>query len=182
MNSPIATAFLAAHRPVAACALLLSAALAAVAIGGVPSVAAQARAPDLAQQRAPAPQAVPTPPGQTLQRAPGVDGQRVAVLHGLDKVTARTRRFTAPLGTPVAFGTLTVTARECMVNTPDAPAEAAAFLAIVDAKPGQPPEPLFNGWMFASTPALSALDHSVYDVWVVGCAASAQASAPPSSR
>lgn len=27
----------------------------------------------------------------------------------------------------------------------------------------------FSGWMFASTPALSALEHPVYDVWVIDC-------------
>ena len=28
---------------------------------------------------------------------------------------------------------------------------------------------LFSGWMFASTPGLSALEHPVYDVWVIRC-------------
>ena len=30
-------------------------------------------------------------------------------------------------------------------------------------------ELLFSGWMFASSPGLSALEHPVYDVWVIRC-------------
>jgi hypothetical protein len=54
-------------------------------------------------------------------------------------------------------------------------------LTIVDHKPGQAEEKLFSGWMFASTPSLSALDHGVYDVRVLSCTM-AQGSAPSSSR
>ena len=51
--------------------------------------------------------------------------------------------------------------------------ESTEMLDIVDVKPGQPPAPLFTGWMFASSPALSALEHPVYDVWVIDCSAAA---------
>lgn len=111
------------------------------------------------------------------------EGERRAVmLQGLDKVTTRTRRFTAAIGETIEFGTLRVTAAECLVNVPEAPAEAAAFLTVVDNKPGQSAQQMFAGWMFASSPGLSALDSSVYDVWVVGCVNVAQAAAPSSSR
>ena len=43
----------------------------------------------------------------------------------------------------------------------------------MDVKPGESPVRLFTGWMFASSPALSALEHPVYDVWVIDCKASA---------
>ena len=57
----------------------------------------------------------------------------------------------------------------------------AAYLTIIDHKPGQPEQKLFAGWMFASTPALSALDDGVYDVRVLACTM-ATGSSPPSSR
>jgi hypothetical protein len=63
----------------------------------------------------------------------------------------------------------------------EAPPESVAYLTIVDNKPGQAAEKLFAGWMFASTPSLSALDHGVYDVRVLSCTM-AQASSAPSSR
>lgn len=104
------------------------------------------------------------------------------MLQGLDKVTTRTRRFPAAVGATVEFGTLRIAVAECLVNVPEAPSEAAAYLTIVDHKTGQKPQQLFAGWMFATSPGLSALDSSVYDVWLVGCATIAQASAPSSSK
>jgi hypothetical protein len=96
------------------------------------------------------------------------------------------RAIPAGPGKPAAelttrFGTLEVTVGDCLVNTPDAPPESTAYLTIVDHKPGQPEEKLFTGWMFASTPSLSALDHGVYDVRVLACTM-AQGSTPPRSR
>jgi hypothetical protein len=120
-------------------------------------------------------------PGINLRPIPDAPGKRVAELQGLDKVTARTQRFYAPVGQTTRFGTLEIAVADCLVNVPEAPPEAVAYLTIVDNKPGQAPEKLFAGWMFASTPSLSALDHGVYDVRVLACTM-AQGSAPPSSR
>ena len=57
-----------------------------------------------------------------------------------------------------------------MTRTPpqEAP-ESAAFLEIDEAKQGEEPVALFTGWMFASSPGLNALEHPVYDVWVLEC-------------
>ena len=117
----------------------------------------------------------------TLRPLPDGAGKRVAELQGLDKVTARTRRFYAPVGETTRFGTLDIKVGDCMINTPDAPPESAAYLTIIDHKPGQPEQKLFAGWMFASTPALSALDDGVYDVRVLACTM-LQGSSAPSSR
>ena len=63
----------------------------------------------------------------------------------------------------------------------EAPPESVAYLTIIDHKPGQAEEKLFAGWMFASTPSLSALDHGVSDLRVLSCTM-AQGSSPPSPR
>ena len=126
----------------------------------------------------------PQPPRSAnvnLRPIPDGPGKRVAELQGLDKVTARTQRFYAPVGEATRFGTLSITVSDCLVNVPEAPPESVAYLTIVDNKPGQAAEKLFAGWMFASTPALSALDDGVYDVRVLACTM-ATGSAPPSSR
>ena len=133
----------------------------------------------LAQQPQPPPP--PRADTATLRAIPPGPGKPAAELQGLDKVTARTQRFYAPIGVKTRFGTLEVTVGDCLVNTPDAPPESVAYLTIVDHKPGQPEEKLFAGWMFASTPSLSALDHGVYDVRVLACTM-AQGSTPPKSR
>ena len=107
---------------------------------------------------------------------------KAAILQGLDKVTARISTIEAPLGETVVFGTLRIVARACHKRPPEEPPESSAFLDIVDLKPGQAPEPLFTGWMFASSPALSALEHPVYDVWVVDCMKASNSSADSSGR
>jgi hypothetical protein len=94
-------------------------------------------------------------------------------LQGLDKVTARVSTFDIGVGEVVAFGTLLVGAEACFVAPPTAPPESAAFLRIVDAPAAGPSEVVFSGWMYASSPAVSALDHAVYDVWVLACLDSA---------
>jgi hypothetical protein len=151
-------------------ALLVIAAL-AVGVG-----AASAQTPPAAPSPAP-----PHPGNANLRAIPDGPGKRVAELQGLDKVTARTQRFYAPVGESTRFGTLEITVGDCLVNVPEAPPESVAYLIIIDHKPGQAEEKLFAGWMFASTPSLSALDHGVYDVRVLSCTM-AQGSAPPSSR
>ncbi len=97
----------------------------------------------------------------------------VAVLQGLDKVTARISPVRAPLDTPTSFGTLEIVARTCRETPPTEPPESAAFLEIRELPPASDPDgpktELFSGWMFASSPAVSGLEHPVYDVWVVDC-------------
>jgi hypothetical protein len=98
---------------------------------------------------------------------------RIAVLQGLDKVTARISPVRAPIGVPTSFGTLEIVARTCRETPPTEPPESAAFLEIRELPPASDPDAptkeLFSGWMFASSPAVSALEHPVYDVWVVDC-------------
>ncbi len=102
--------------------------------------------------------------------APDAHGvRRMVVLRGLDKVTGRAIDINAPAGVPVNFGTLVMTARYCYTVPPEEPPETTAFLQIDETKKGEPAKRLFSGWMFASTPALNALEHSVYDVWVITC-------------
>jgi hypothetical protein len=103
----------------------------------------------------------------------------VALLQGLDKISARVSKFEAPVGTPVRFGTLLIRVRDCEKNPAEETPESAAFLEIDEVRPGEVNLRVFSGWMFASSPALSALEHPVYDVNVLECrAASGSASAP----
>ncbi len=92
-----------------------------------------------------------------------------ALLQGLDKITAKTFAFRAPFNRPIRFGSLEVVVRDCVARVRAQAPERTAFLEIVEAKPGQPRRPVFSGWMFASAPSVSAMEHPVYDIWVVGC-------------
>ena len=92
-----------------------------------------------------------------------------AVLQALDKVTARVSKFEAPVGDSVRFGTLHIIARACDKRPPEETPESAAFLDISEIKPGEPAEGVYRGWMFASSPALSALENPVYDISILAC-------------
>lgn len=107
-------------------------------------------------------------PGATNLRAAELEGTG-ALLQGLDKVTARISPVEAAIGQPVRFGTLEITVRRCLKRPPEEPPESAALLEIREVRPGEEPVAIFRGWMFASSPALSALEHPVYDIWVKDC-------------
>ncbi len=93
----------------------------------------------------------------------------VVVLQGLDKITARTSTFEVGVDSAVTFGSLEITPRYCEKAPPEEPPERKVFLEIDDIRPDQPAERAFTGWMFSSSPALNALEHPVYDVWVLDC-------------
>tara|TARA_B100000686_G_scaffold322802_1_gene376958 strand:- start:647 stop:1054 length:408 start_codon:yes stop_codon:yes gene_type:complete len=95
--------------------------------------------------------------------------EKTAVLGGLDKVTARISTFVAPKDKYVKFKTLRILVRECFKRPPEETPETSVFLEIIDLRPGGKPLRVFTGWMFASSPALSALEHPTYDVWVIDC-------------
>lgn len=101
-------------------------------------------------------------------RAESLEGT-AAVLQGLDKVTARVSRFEAPIGQTVGFNRLRITVRACRKRPPEEPPESAAFLEIDDVQPNGEVKRAYSGWMFASSPAIAAMEHPVYDVWVLDC-------------
>lgn len=125
--------------------------------------------------------------------------QQTATLRALDKITGRSTDFEIKVGEPVIYGSMKISLDVCFQRPPEEPPESVAFLQIetanavrmqsmtvprlaseveadtTDSTPvkanGEPAEAsmLFSGWMFASTPGLSALEHPVYDVWVIRC-------------
>ena len=95
-------------------------------------------------------------------------------LRALDKVTASTQDFTVNLGESLVYGSLRVDIKHCEKKPPEDIPETFAFLQIFEAQSnGQGQsierEKVFSGWMLSSRPAISALDHPVYDIWVLGC-------------
>ena len=100
-----------------------------------------------------------------------IDGERVT-LQALDKITARISTLEVAVGTRQMFGTLEITVEKCAFHPPEEPPESAVFLTIRDLGYGnQPVKTAFAGWMFASSPAVSALEHPVYDISILACTA-----------
>ena len=97
-----------------------------------------------------------------------------ALLQTLDKITARIATVEVSLNQPLRFGTLEIELKHCAFRPPEEPPEAAAFLEIRDIgfanDSTQDKIIVFSGWMFASSPAVSSLEHPVYDVTLLACA------------
>jgi hypothetical protein len=90
----------------------------------------------------------------------------VAELRGLDRVSGVTTDLAVAVGGRASYGRLDISLLGCRYPADNPNADAFAFLEIRDTVRS---ERLFLGWMIASAPALNALDHARYDVWVMGC-------------
>jgi hypothetical protein len=134
------------------------------------TVAPQNTAPKIVS---PSPAAVPAAPETTseasAQPPAAPKGGTELTMRGLDKITGRPTSITAPIGKPVHFATLTITARYCYSTPPSETPETTAFVQVEDHRPDQPGRRVFSGWMYASSPGLNGLEHPLYDVWVISC-------------
>lgn len=91
-------------------------------------------------------------------------------LQALEKPTARTSTFSAPIGKTVKYGPLYIRPQSCSEPPATERPESAAFLQVWEILPNsEESEWVFSGWMFASSPGLSSMDHPVFDVWVLDC-------------
>ncbi|WP_246347743.1 DUF2155 domain-containing protein [Brevundimonas variabilis] len=104
--------------------------------------------------------------------------RRVAIVEAIDKVTAQSMRFEVEVGgRPVRFNKqLVFTARACEVSAPEELVEDSVAYLEISVEPrasarNVETRQVFKGWMFASTPAVSGLEHPIYDAWIVGCKA-----------
>lgn len=104
----------------------------------------------------------------------------IAILTAMDKITAESVRFEARVDRPVSYKGLVFTVRACETSAPDEPSMDAVANVEVAFRPPAPPKgkrpglrQVFRGWMFASSPSLSPLEHPVYDAWLIACKADA---------
>lgn len=112
------------------------------------------------------------------------------LLRALDKITGRSTDFEMLVGEPKVYGSLRIDLQTCFQTPPEEPPESAAFLRVtsaasiqvqtmaeprdlteeeLQASDDEETEVRFSGWMFASSPGLNALEHPVYDLWVIAC-------------
>ena len=98
------------------------------------------------------------------------------VLRWIDRLTGETGDMELARGQSATNGRLTITMDECRYPVDNPAGDAEAHLTISDSMRSAP---VFSGWMVASSPALSALDHPRYDVWVLSCVYPAAPATPP---
>jgi hypothetical protein len=97
-----------------------------------------------------------------------------AVVRGLDKITGHARDYTLPIGRSTRIGSLEVIARSCSKSAPEETPEVSIYVEVFDNPPAREGEEserreVFHGWLFASSPGLSAVDHPTWDIWAVDC-------------
>ena len=96
-----------------------------------------------------------------------IEGNKL-VIQGLDKITARIQTFEVDVGQTYKFGVLDIFVERCIFSKPIFKPESLAFIKIKD-NSDRLSEVKFSGWMFASSPALNALENPVYDVSILAC-------------
>ena len=96
-----------------------------------------------------------------------IEGNKL-VIQGLDKITARIQTFEVDVGKTYKFGVLDIFVERCVFSKPIFKPESLAFIKIKD-NSDRLSEVKFSGWMFASSPALNALESPVYDVSILDC-------------
>jgi hypothetical protein len=97
-----------------------------------------------------------------------------AVFSGLDKITGRTISFDVAINETVQFGALQVTPHVCYSRPPTETPRTDAFVTVDEVTLQGEVKRIFNGWMFASSPGLHAVEHPIYDVWLTDCKGAAQ--------
>ena len=96
-----------------------------------------------------------------------IEGNRL-VIQGLDKITARIKTFEVDVAKTHKFGVLDIFVERCVFSKPIFKPESLAYIRIND-NSDRLSEVKFKGWMFASSPALNALENSVYDISILAC-------------
>ncbi len=141
----------------------------------------QRQPPGIPQQQQPA-DTSPKPGDEIVVEPPP---QRIAnptaMFSGLDKITGRIINFDVAINETVQFGALRVTPRVCYTRPPTETPNTDAYLEVEEVTLSGDIKRIFEGWMFAASPGLHAVEHPVYDVWLTNCkgAAAAVAEAPP---
>lgn len=108
-------------------------------------------------------------------------GNPVAAFSGLDKITGRIIGFDVYIDETVQFGALQLTPRACYTRPATETQRTSVFLEVDQVSLDGALARIFTGWMFADSPALNAIDHAVYDIWLIDCKQSSDV-APPAAE
>ena len=102
----------------------------------------------------------------------------VAAFSGLDKITGRITAFDVYINETVQFGALQITPRACYTRPLTETQRTSVFVEVDQVSLRGTVERVFTGWMFADSPALNAIDHAVYDIWLMDCKQSSEVPPP----
>lgn len=94
---------------------------------------------------------------------------KVAVFSGIDKITGRTTTFDVYIDETVQFGALQVTPKVCYSRDDTEAQRIDAFVEVDEITLDRKIRRIFTGWMFADSPALNAIEHPIFDIWLKDC-------------
>ena len=104
----------------------------------------------------------------------------VAVFSGIDKITGRIITFDVYIDETVQFGALQVTPKVCYSRPSTEAPKTTSFIEVDEITLERKIRRIFTGWMFADSPGLNAVEHPIYDVWLVNCKMDSSVGAPTS--
>ena len=91
------------------------------------------------------------------------------ILEGLNKITAKSYKYTVKIGDSMSFERLVITPLFCWRSSPEQVKENKALLSIKEISVDGQEEEIFYGWMFSSSISVSSMEHPMYDIRVVDC-------------
>lgn len=95
--------------------------------------------------------------------------RNTAQMQAMDKITGRVSVVEVPVNSEVSFGSFSIVVRACKSTPPEETPENYAFVDVADSSFGKMQFNIFKGWMMSSSPALNAVEHPIYDVWLLKC-------------
>lgn len=93
----------------------------------------------------------------------------MARMQAMDKITGRVSEIDVPVNGEAKFGSFSIVVRKCVTRSPEETPENTAFVDVVDNYNPDKPLNIFKGWMMSSSPAINAVEHPIYDVWLLKC-------------
>ncbi len=92
-----------------------------------------------------------------------------AQMQAMDKITGRVSVINVPVNSMVEFGSLSIVVRSCKTRPAEETPDNFAFVDITDKTLKGEEFNIFKGWMISSSPATHAVEHPIYDVWLLQC-------------
>lgn len=92
-----------------------------------------------------------------------------ALMQAMDKVTGRVNKITVPVNSKVSYGDFSLVLRACKKRPAEEAPENFAFVDVTDKSFGQDEYNIFRGWLLSSTPGINAIEHPIYDMWLLEC-------------
>lgn len=98
--------------------------------------------------------------------------EKTATIQALNKITAKTSLLEINIGDTISFGSISIVAHKCWKAPLDQKPESKILLEVTENKEDLESR-IFYGWIFASSPSISGLEHPIYDLTALDCTTNA---------